>query len=176
MLKSIEGLRVLIFGTDKDSVAWFKKSLIRCGILVSTIESPKRVVTFLRNSRMDLLIVDCHSDNDNASLLIRAIRLAPPRFRHDIPAVVFTNNASDESRAAMLAAGFQAHLQKPVSVDRLVQIVEECAVLGGRILTVNVATPQSPRSHRESSRERESSYQQNDVRHLGSGMKRVSQQ
>ena len=135
MTRSVEGLRVLIFGTEKPSVEWFKKSLIRCGALVSTIESPKKVFAFLKNSRMDLLIVDSHS-HDVASLLIRAIRQDCTRSAHNIPAVVFTDDDSSEATASMLMAGFQALFPKPESLDQLVNIVEQFARNHGLHLSI----------------------------------------
>ena len=46
--------------------------------------------------------------------------------------------------------------------------------MGGRVLTVNEATPLPPRGSRESSHDRGSSYKQNDSGQPGSGMKRAS--
>jgi DNA-binding response OmpR family regulator len=75
---SLEGLRVLIFGTDPASIEWLKKSFIHHGALVSTVDSPKKVLRVLKDIRMDLLIVDGHSSGD-AHLLISAVRVRDSR-------------------------------------------------------------------------------------------------
>ena len=85
---------------------------------------------------LDLLIVDSHSNDDVASLLIRAIRQDCTRSAHNIPAVVFTDDDSSEATASMLMAGFQALFPKPESLDQLVNIVEQFAGNHGLHLSI----------------------------------------
>jgi CheY-like chemotaxis protein len=118
---SLEGLRVLIFGMEKESTESLKKSLIHHGALVSTVESPKKVLRLLKNIRMDLLIVDCPASID-AYGLISAIRLGDSRSANNIPAVLFTQDASGKAKSDALAAGFQEQLEKPVLLDRLLEV------------------------------------------------------
>jgi DNA-binding response OmpR family regulator len=92
MEPSLEGLRVLVFGTEKDSTEWLKKSLIHHGALVSTVDSAKKVLRVLKNIRMDLLIVDCHSSD--AYPLIRAIRLRDSRSGANVAAVLLSKDGS----------------------------------------------------------------------------------
>jgi len=48
----------------------------------------------------------------------------------DIPAVALTAYASDEDRARSLAAGFKAHLSKPIEPGELVETVARVATSG----------------------------------------------
>jgi DNA-binding response OmpR family regulator len=123
MKTSLEGLRVLVFSTEKDSTAWLKKSLIHHGVLVSTVESPQRVLRVLKNIRMDLLIVDCQSSD--AYPLIRAIRLRDSRSGANVAALLLSKDGSGETRSDALTAGFQEQVEKPVPLDRLLQVAFE---------------------------------------------------
>ena len=128
MTGSVEGLRVLLFGADKTSREWIKKSLIRNGVLVSTVDSHKNVLRLLRKTRMDVLLVDCHSDLTDVSRLLSAIRRTAPRVGSDIPAVVFTDASSPGSAVGDLSAcGFYVHVQRPSSVDQLLRVVQQVA-------------------------------------------------
>lgn len=123
MRTSFEGIRVLLFGAEKDSIDPVKKPLIRHGLLVSTVESPKQVLKVVKNIRMDLLIVDHDSGNQGAQILTDIRFLSSPSHSH-IPAILLSEQRGAEARAESVKFGFQEHLEKPVSLVQLLLAID----------------------------------------------------
>jgi DNA-binding response OmpR family regulator len=122
MRTSFEGIRVLLFGAEKDSIDSVKKPLIRHGFLVSTVESPKHVLKVAKNIPMDLLIVD-HDSVDQAAQILTGVRfLSSPSGSH-IPAILLSKQEAAGSQAVW-RFGFQEHLEKPVSLDQLLIAID----------------------------------------------------
>jgi DNA-binding response OmpR family regulator len=136
MRTSFEGIRVLLFSAEKDSIDPLKKPLIRHGLLVSTVQSPKQVLKVVKNIRMDLLIVDDDSGNWAAQILTGVRFLSSPSGSH-IPAILLSKQQVADARA-LLKFGFQEHLEKPVSLEQLLlaidRVVPEPDPSTGRVL------------------------------------------
>lgn len=122
MRTSFEGIRVLLFGAKKDSMDPVKKPLIRHGLLVSTVESPKQVLKVVKNIRMDLLIVDDDSGNRAAQILTGVRFLSSPSGSH-LPAILLSKQQTAGSETVW-RFGFQEHLEKPVSLDQLLIAID----------------------------------------------------
>jgi len=56
--------------------------------------------------------------------LVRAVRSLPPGdANRDIPAIALTAYSGERERGEALAAGFNAHLGKPVDPEQLIELV-----------------------------------------------------
>ncbi len=79
-----------------------------------------------------VIISDIGLPGEDGYQLVQRVRALKPQQGGSIPAVALTGYASpiDESKAR--AAGYQAHLSKPVELDQLVATI---ARLAGRKLT-----------------------------------------
>src|SRR5712692_9883305 len=106
MRTSFEGIRVLLFGVEKDSIDPVKKPLIRHGFIVSTVESPKQVLKLLKNIRMDLLIVD-HDCESQAAQILNGIRFLSTPSGSRIPAVLISKQQDSQAHAARSELGFR---------------------------------------------------------------------
>ena len=73
-----------------------------------------------RRRLADVLVTDIAMPDEDGYALIRAVRALPPEAGGSVPAVAVTAYARDEDRARSLAAGFQAHLAKPVESHELI--------------------------------------------------------
>jgi CheY-like chemotaxis protein len=100
--------------------------LNQCGAEVSEAASVSEALILLEQLQLDLLISDIGMPNADGYTLIRSMR---SRLASQIPAVALSAYARMEDRTRALAAGFQIHLAKPVSLDELVTVV---ASLTGR--------------------------------------------
>ena len=65
----------------------------------------------------DILITDIAMPDEDGFELIRRVRESA--LGRDIPVVALTAFSSEPERRRILAAGFQAHLNKPVKVELL---------------------------------------------------------
>src|SRR5688572_8117754 len=120
MHHSVEGLRVVVLGTEKSSVAWLKKSLIRQGALVSCVDSPKKALRLIRDNRMQVLIVDGDASMDVASLM-NAVRDLSSKTSRRAAAILLSNHDLTHTTSD---TGFQQCVQKPISLDGLIKVIE----------------------------------------------------
>ena len=75
----------------------------------------------------DLILMDIQMPNMNGYKATECIRhLQDERAR--IPIIAMTANAFDEDREASLAAGMNAHLAKPIDVEKLIKTIGEVLV------------------------------------------------
>jgi len=99
------------------------------GATVVLASSAAAALEILERDRFDVLLIDIAMPDRDGYDLLRAMRDLSGRAA-DIPAVALTAYASDEDRARSLAAGFKAHLSKPIEPGELVETVARVATSG----------------------------------------------
>lgn len=75
----------------------------------------------------DVLVSDIGMPGEDGYDLIRNVRTLPEECGGRTPAAALTAYARDEDRSRVLAAGYQAHLAKPVGARELVYAVADLA-------------------------------------------------
>ena len=73
----------------------------------------------------DLILMDIQMPNMNGYQAAEAIRSLPDRAKADIPIIAMTANAFEEDKQNAYAAGMDAHLSKPVDIQKLVERLNE---------------------------------------------------
>jgi two-component SAPR family response regulator len=119
MQRPVEGLRVVLRGSEEQSLAWLKKSLIRQGALVCSVESPKRALRLLRDYRMHVLIVNEDTTIDTASFM-DAVRQLPSKTASSLT-VIFL---SDHDLTNITRIGSAHYIQKPVSLEGVLDVIQ----------------------------------------------------
>jgi DNA-binding NtrC family response regulator len=119
MQRPIEGLRVVLFGSERHSLAWLKKSLIRQGALVCSVESSKRALRLLRDYRMHMLIVNEDATIDTASFMDAVGRL-PSKTAHSLTVILL----SDHDLTNIARIGSAHYIQKPVSLEGVLDVIQ----------------------------------------------------
>ena len=122
---TLRGVRVLVVDDDPDARESVAAVLEQAGATVQAVESAGDAVESLDREPSDVLVSDIAMPGvDGYTLLGRA----RARLRgREIPAAALTAYAGSEDRGRALAAGFQAHLAKPVDPAQLVAVVAELA-------------------------------------------------
>ncbi|MFQ3593907.1 MAG: response regulator, partial [Gemmataceae bacterium] len=77
--------------------------------------------------RPDLMISDIGMPEMDGYSLIQAVRQLPSDQGGTIPAIALTALARPEDRKAVLAAGYQMHLSKPILPQELLETVRKVA-------------------------------------------------
>jgi CheY-like chemotaxis protein len=77
-----------------------------------------------------VLVSDISMPGMDGYELIRAVRRGDVAGAHRVPAMAVTAFARDEDRERALAAGYQAHLPKPIEAGALVAAVANLAAGG----------------------------------------------
>jgi CheY-like chemotaxis protein len=119
----LRGVRALVVDDDRDNLELFAAALTGCGADVATASRADEALKQLSTRRFDVVVSDIAMPGGDGYWLIRQVRLLPdPRFS-DIPLVAVTAFGREHSRARVLAAGFAAHLQKPLDPEDLCRAV-----------------------------------------------------
>lgn len=119
----LAGLSVLLVDDTEDSLAVTSALLESLGCRVKPVTSSAAALAALDETVPDVLISDLAMPDEDGFALVRRLRDRPPTAGGDLPAVALSAYARDEDRARALDSGFQAHLPKPVSASRLVQVL-----------------------------------------------------
>jgi CheY-like chemotaxis protein len=113
--------RVLVVEDDVDTTTLFSIALVREGHELRVVNCARDALAVATEFRPNVILIDIGlPDMDGyrlAGLLRAAPGLADARF------IAVTGNAGQSRVARSIAAGFEAHLTKPVSAERLVAAI-----------------------------------------------------
>ena len=116
----LDGLGVLLVEDHADSRETIALTLETFGASVTAVPAVADALTVLRDRTVDVLVSDLGMPGADGFDLIRRIRWQEDRGgRPRLPAVALTAYASAEDRERALAAGYDAHVAKPVDADEL---------------------------------------------------------
>ncbi|MDR5798501.1 CheR family methyltransferase [Caballeronia sp. LZ001] len=109
--------RILLVDDDGDSLSAFAELLRGEGADVDMTSSPKRALTMLEAGDYDVLLSDIRmTEMSGYELIKRARSLETPKR---IRAFAVSGESGEASVREALAAGFDGHISKPVSLERL---------------------------------------------------------
>jgi CheY-like chemotaxis protein len=108
--------------------------LENAGAHVTAVESVEAAFEALDRTHPDVLVSDIGLPEEDGYALIRRLRQQEAQRGGFLPAVALTGYTGAEDRARVLAAGFQAHVAKPV----------EPAVLTSTIAAVRDSSASAP--------------------------------
>jgi CheY-like chemotaxis protein/two-component sensor histidine kinase len=123
----LQGIKVLVVDNEPDARDLVQNMLEQCGALVETASSTAEALSFLEQSKPDVLVSDIGMPGEDGYDLIRRVRAQESGA--SLPAVALTAYVGEEDRRRALSAGYQEHLAKPVKLSRLVTLI---AGLAGR--------------------------------------------
>ena len=119
----LEGLRILVVDDDADSRDVVKAILNSCGSEVNCCNSAEEAMKAVRDWKPDLLVSDIGMPHEDGFDLIEKLRRHRSKRARLMPAIALTAYATKDDKARTLAAGFQAHVTKPVEPEVLVKSI-----------------------------------------------------
>jgi signal transduction histidine kinase/CheY-like chemotaxis protein len=122
---TLEGVRVLVVDDQPDARELLALVLGRAGAEVSTAASASEAIELLQTEEVDVLISDIGMPAVDGYALIGRVRDMPAARARHTPSVALTAYASEEDRRRALAAGFDAHISKPVEPAELVSVIAD---------------------------------------------------
>ncbi len=117
--------KVLVVEDDADTTTLFSIALVREGHETRAVNCARDALTVAPIFRPDVILIDIGLPDMDGYRLARLLRATPELAEARFIAV--TGNAGQSRVARSIAAGFQAHLTKPVSAERLVAAVSSVA-------------------------------------------------
>jgi CheY-like chemotaxis protein len=94
------------------------------GLRVRMAGNGKEALEQIEQKKPDLVLMDCQMPVMDGFAATRLLR-ANPAFRA-IPVIALTANASNEDRQACLDAGMNAHVAKPIQMEKLYEEFARC--------------------------------------------------
>jgi CheY-like chemotaxis protein len=125
----LEGIRVMAVEDDDDGRYLLTLMLELAGAKVVPAASVREALAAFETTRPDVIVSDIAMPGQDGYALIRHVRALEREHGSATPAIALTGFVRPEDRARMLAAGFQAHLRKPVDPDELVAVVASLAAI-----------------------------------------------
>jgi PAS domain S-box-containing protein len=119
----LEGLRVLVVDDDSAVLQLVEKLLSDCEARVLTTGSVREALKALPRFRPHVVLSDIQMPGADGYDLIRQLRALPSTEGGSTPVAALTAFASEADRRAVLEAGFQMHLTKPVQPQVLLDAV-----------------------------------------------------
>jgi CheY-like chemotaxis protein len=93
------------------------------GAHVTTASTPQEARLLLPDAQPDVIVSDIAMPDEDGFEFIQSVRMLPADRGGTVPALALTAYAREEDRLKALAAGFQAHMAKPIEPDELVGLV-----------------------------------------------------
>jgi CheY-like chemotaxis protein len=119
VLQSLAGVRVLVVDDEQDTRELVRMTLKQYGANVAMAASVDEALNAFELVGPSAIVADIGMPGEDGYSLIRRIRQLPPEQGGLIPAIALTAYARKQDRDEALAAGFNAHLTKPVEPSEL---------------------------------------------------------
>jgi len=128
----LDGTRVMLVDDDPDGRHMLTVLLELAGATVVSAGSVREALDALETIQPDVIVSDIAMADEDGYTLIRRVRAREAERGGAIPAVALTGYVRPEDRARILAAGFQAHVGKPVEPDEIVAAIAALAARSSR--------------------------------------------
>jgi PAS domain S-box-containing protein len=115
----IEGMRVLVVDDDSAALQLLEKLLSDCDAVVLTTGSVREALKAVPRFRPDVILSDIQMPGADGYDFIRELRRLPAAQGGATPAAALTAFAGEADSRAVLEAGFELHLTKPVDPQAL---------------------------------------------------------
>jgi CheY-like chemotaxis protein/two-component sensor histidine kinase len=123
----LDGLSVLLVEDNADGRQVLTIVLQIAGAKVEAVGSVREARSAFNGFRPDVLVSDIGMPDEDGYALIRHVRTRDVNHGGNTPAIALTGYVSSEERDRLLAAGFQAHVHKPVEPAEIVAVVAALA-------------------------------------------------
>jgi PAS domain S-box-containing protein len=129
---SLRGRRVLAVDDDESTQELVATMLLMYGVSVRTADRASQAVAILSEWKPDVLLADIAMPGEDGYALVRRVRALPPPLG-GIPAVALTAYTDPQSVQTAFAAGFDAHLGKPLEPHVLADALSKVLRLRRRV-------------------------------------------
>jgi CheY-like chemotaxis protein len=127
-VQRLDHLRILVVDDGADGRALTTLVLTEAGASVTAVASAREALHLVRHGECpDVLVSDIGLPDEDGYALVRQIRQHEAEHGGFLPVIALTGFARTEDRTRILAAGFQAHVAKPLDPAELTAAVAAAA-------------------------------------------------
>jgi signal transduction histidine kinase/ActR/RegA family two-component response regulator len=123
--RRLDNLRILVVDDDADGRTLTTLVLTQARASVRAVASAREALQLLEVERPDVLVSDIGLPDEDGYSLIRRVRQHEAEQGGFLPAIALTGYARAEDRIRALAAGFQAHVVKPLAPAELIAVIAD---------------------------------------------------
>jgi signal transduction histidine kinase/ActR/RegA family two-component response regulator len=127
-LPRLDALRIVVVDDDADGRTLTSLVLSQAGATVRVAASAAEALRMVEAEEPDILVSDIGLPDDDGYALVRQIRQREAKYGGFLPVIALTGYARAEDRHRIIAAGFQAHVTKPVDPAELTAAVAAVAL------------------------------------------------
>ena len=124
----LSGLQVLVVEDETDTRDFLVALLEEYGATAIAVASVEEAIAALEHWQPDMLVSDIGMPFEDGYSLIRKVRALEAFQGEHLPALALTAYAREQDRVQALAAGFDAHIAKPVEPKQLLAALANLAV------------------------------------------------
>jgi CheY-like chemotaxis protein len=124
-LQVLKGTRVLVTDDEASARDLMSQVLQAHGAVVKTASNSAEAFAMWSEWKPALVVLDIGMPVEDGYTLLERLRAHPFRTGPAVPAIAVTGYAQEADRDRALAAGFQAHIAKPINVERVVGIIAQ---------------------------------------------------
>ncbi len=124
-LPNLQGIKILVVDDIPDTREFLVFLLEMEGARVQAVESAEKAIAVIDDWQPDILVSDIGMPELDGYALIRTLRSRPPQEGGTLPAIAVTAYAGESDRQAILSAGFDTHIPKPVEPLELAQAIAQ---------------------------------------------------
>jgi signal transduction histidine kinase/CheY-like chemotaxis protein len=118
--RALAGLRLLVVDDEPDGREVLRVMLDSQGADVLAVASAAEALDAIGTESFDRLLADIGMPGCDGYSLMEAVRARPKEEGGDLAAIAVTAYVGERERERAFAAGYQAHVTKPVDFDRLI--------------------------------------------------------
>jgi len=123
----LDNVHVLVVDDQTDGRTLTSVVLEEAGASVKAVSSAREALSMLEGQRPDVVVTDIGLPGEDGYALVRQIRRHEAEHGGFLPAIALTGFTRAEDRARILAAGFQAHVSKPLDPAELTAAIAAAA-------------------------------------------------
>jgi CheY-like chemotaxis protein len=122
---ALAGIKILVVDDDTDVLYLVRRILTEARADVSAASSAESALRNVAITRPDLIISDLEMPGCDGYELMQQIRRLPVENGGATPAIALSAHVRDADKAKARAAGFCAHIAKPMRALRLIDAIRE---------------------------------------------------
>ena len=115
--------RILLVDDEVEITEINKRYLTQAGYEVNVAHDGQEALELFKKYPIDLIVTDIMMPNMDGLDATRAIRALDRADAKVIPIIAMTANAFEEDARKCMEAGMNAHLPKPIRIERLVAVI-----------------------------------------------------
>jgi len=119
----LAGTRVLVVDDDPIARDLLSRILLECKAEVTTAGSGPEALQMLATTIPHIVLSDIGMPGQDGYQFLRELRKLPPEHGGAVPMIAVTAYARPEDRSRSIAAGFQAHVTKPINPSELIDVI-----------------------------------------------------